>query len=257
MIKNFLIDIEGTIIKDKTFVPVTGVPRWFKTIRQEGISFVLASNNTTHSPDELRKALNNNGFDFKEYELITCLSIAVDELKVNKCEKCFVLASDSVKEFLKSGGFNVIESDNADAVIVGLDLEIDYNRFKTAVEALLKGASFIALHKNRLYRDIDGKFSISAGGIAAALEYTTKRDAEVIGKPSEKFYQKALKKLGSAVEDTLFISDDPFSDLKGAKNAGLKTCFVLSGKYRSKDVLKELPVEYYPDIIIKDITELL
>ena len=76
------------------------------------------------------------------------------------------------------------------------------------------------------------------------------------GKPSLKFYQKCLEKINSKPEETMFISDDPISDLYGAKKAGMKTCFVLSGKYPSTDILGKLEKDYKPDYIYNSISDI-
>jgi ribonucleotide monophosphatase NagD (HAD superfamily) len=52
------------------------------------------------------------------------------------------------------------------------------------------------------------------------------------------------------------ISDDPFSDLVGAKKLGMKTAFVLSGKYRDKDILNEMDKDIYPDFVFDNITQI-
>jgi len=256
MIKNYLIDIEGVVIKDKTFTPVTGSIEWFEKIKKEGKKFLLATNNTTHNPENLIKALNESGFEFNKNHLVTCLMLALDEMRDKNLKSCYVLASDSVKDYLKSNDIEIKENGCANAVIVGLDLTVNYKRLKTAVETLLNGASLISLHENRLYRDIDGKYSVSAGGITRALEYTVHTKSTVVGKPSTKFYKKCLKKIDALPEETMFISDDPFSDLTGAKDNRMKTCFVLSGKYSSKDILNKLEEQYQPDYVYNNISEL-
>lgn len=255
--KNLIFDIEGVLIKDKTFTPVDGALFFFKELKEKNIKYLLASNNTSHDPVGLINSLNNSGFDFSVNELVTCLDMALDELRSRNAESCVILALDPVIEFLKAEGINVIENDSADAVVVGLDLNISYSRYKMAVNALLNDAEFIALHKNRLYKDIDGKYGISAGGITKALEYSVGREAFIVGKPSRRFYEKCLEKIRTEPEHIMFISDDPFSDLIGAKDMGMKTCFALSGKYSSANILTELPDKYQPDIICKNIKELL
>jgi len=51
------------------------------------------------------------------------------------------------------------------------------------------------------------------------------------------------------------ISDDPLSDLLGAKKLGMITVFVTSGKYKDKEVLKSLNEKFQPDFVYQTITQ--
>lgn len=46
------------------------------------------------------------------------------------------------------------------------------------------------------------------------------------GKPGVKGYQRAMEKLGSVPETTLFVGDQLFTDVWGAKKAGIETYLV-------------------------------
>lgn len=65
-------------------------------------------------------------------------------------------------------------------------------------------------------------------------------------KPSPKIFQTALRKLESKAKQTIFVGDDPDTDIKGARNAGMKTV-LLSSENTCKDAdrtithLSELP----------------
>ena len=46
------------------------------------------------------------------------------------------------------------------------------------------------------------------------------------GKPSRKGYQEAMKRMGTRPENTVFVGDQLFTDVWGAKRAGLKNILV-------------------------------
>jgi ribonucleotide monophosphatase NagD (HAD superfamily) len=54
----------------------------------------------------------------------------------------------------------------------------------------------------------------------------------------------------------LVVSDDPFSDLAGAKRLGMRAAFVLSGKYRERSVIDQVPASERPDVIVDAIGDL-
>jgi len=255
---NYLIDLEGTLVIDKSYRPICESDRWIEQLKKKGRKFLIASNNTTEKPEELMRKLRKNGFNIEIDHLFNCLSLSVEKLRELKTNSCYVIGSDSLKSYLKDNGVDVIEKHfhKVDSVIVGLDLKVNNDKLKAAATAILNGANLIALHVNRLYKDIDGRFGVSTGGIVAALEYATHTEAIVIGKPEKYYYIKALHKLNAQPENTLFIGDDPFSDLSGAKKMGIKTAFVLSGKYNSRMIIKSIERNLRPDFIVRGINDI-
>jgi NagD protein len=58
--------------------------------------------------------------------------------------------------------------------------------------------------------------------------------------------------------DIEIISDDVKGDLGGAKELGMKTLFVTSGKYRSaEEIIPFLDEKLKPDLIFADMQEIL
>jgi ribonucleotide monophosphatase NagD (HAD superfamily) len=110
----------------------------------------------------------------------------------------------------------------------------------------------MCLHRNRFWVDHQGRPRLGPGAWAAALTSAVPAAACVTaGKPEPAVYLDALNSLGGNPTEALFISDDPFTDLVGARKLGLATVFVLSGKYGHTDVLDELPPELRPDLVLQ------
>ena len=86
--------------------------------------------------------------------------------------------------------------------------------------------------------------------------YSTGASYKAVGKPSMAFYNEALRlinlqKPGVKFSDITIISDDAKGDLVGAKELGMKTVLVLSGKV--SDVAKTGVKENMIDQIYKDV----
>ena len=75
-------------------------------------------------------------------------------------------------------------------------------------------------------------------------------------KPNPEIYREAISKFGVEAENCFMISDDPLSDLAGAKKLGMKTVFVTSGKYKDREVLKSLNGKSQPDWVHKSVREI-
>lgn len=256
MVKGFLIDVEGTIVLDKSYSPIPGAPGWLNHLSQTGKGFLLATNNTTHKPESLCFLLNQKGFRVLPEQIYSCLSLALDYILSSRIRSCFALTNQNIRDFLKYNQIDVREDWKVDAVLVGLDTELTYDKLKVATCALIQNkAKLLALHKNRIYKDDKGELAPSVGAVVRFLEYVANKKAMVFGKPNRVFYVKALEKLGSKPNETLMISDDPLTDLVGAKKVGMKTAFVTSGKY-DRTILKRLPKKLWPDFIYNNIAQI-
>jgi HAD superfamily hydrolase (TIGR01450 family) len=251
----YLIDIEGTIVKDKSFAPIDGAIQWINSLESKGHRFVLVSNNTTHRPVDLLKLLKSVGFVLEEENLVTCMRAASNWLRTNRIESCFVIGSAGLKAFLNENAVETKEDEKTKAVLVGLDTSCDYQKLKIAVNAIVKNnAHLLALHENRLYEDEKGELSPSVGAVVKALEYACQKRAKVFGKPNPDFFGEVLKEFNAEPDDCTMISDDPLSDLLGAKEVGMRTVFVTSGKYKDGEILKTLSRESQPDFVYRNIS---
>ncbi|MDH4222857.1 MAG: HAD-IIA family hydrolase [candidate division Zixibacteria bacterium] len=254
MINCFLIDIEGTIVKDKSYTPVEGAVQWLKKVKTRGKKFSLVSNNTTHSPKRLLGLLRSKGFELEEDNLDTCMNNTNEWLRQHKIKSCFVIGNQGLKNYLGKEGIKIKKDGLIQAVVVGLDEKINYQKLQTAVKVLVeKDACLVALHYNKVFKNSRGEIAPSVGCIVKALEYASAKRAYVLGKPSKDFYRSVLWRLKVKPRNCIFISDDPLTDLAGAKKLKIKTAFVLSGKY-DRSILKNMKVK--PDFVYRKISDI-
>ena len=252
----FLIDIEGTIVKDKSYAPVEGAVEWLRKVKSSRKKFSLVSNNTTHSPDELLSLLESQGFDLEAQNLDSCMKVTGEWLKKKNIQSCFVLGNQALKKYLEEDGIEVREDSSVQAVVVGLDGELNFLKLKVATRALVENDAYlVALHANKVYKDSKGEIAPSVGAVVKALEYASGKRGLIMGKPSIDFYRNVLRRLDIKPQNCLMISDDPLSDLVGAKKLKIKTAFVLSGKY-DRSILKRLDKKKRPDYVYESIAKI-
>jgi len=150
-------------------------------------------------------------------------------------------ASDAAIPVHRSGARSTSEGAplaRADAVIIGdLAAAWTYDLLQHAFTALQDGAELIACSRDRYYQR-DGRLVLDAGPFVAALEYATRREALVAGKPSASFFRAAVESLGLAVPpaEIVMVGDDLWSDVEGAQRAGCTAWAVATGKFRREDL---------------------
>ena len=257
-IRGMLLDVEGVLVADKRFNAIRGAVAFTQRARAAGLPLCLITNNTTHPKSVMVECLAREGFDFTLAEAHTCTGIAIHRLHSLGAQRCLVLGTLELRQIFSQAGFQVIMGSDVDAVIVGLDTELTYERLRLACDAVgRRRAAFLALHRNRVYTDAFGRLAPSVGAIVEAIHYATGVEPVCIGKPSPDYYRIALTSLGKLkASDVLVISDDPFTDLVGAKRFGMQAAFVLTGKYHDRSVVDRLDPADRPDYILEQLTDL-
>jgi 4-nitrophenyl phosphatase len=137
-----------------------------------------------------------------------------------------------------------------DAVVVGLDPEVDYRRLAVAMTAVRAGAELIATNADARYPTPAG-FLPGAGSLVAALEAATGATPQVIGKPAPAMFEAILRVTGVAPAEAVVVGDNPASDIAGAHRAGCGSILVLTG-VATEDVARGLRGEEEPDAVAAD-----
>jgi ribonucleotide monophosphatase NagD (HAD superfamily) len=102
------------------------------------------------------------------------------------------------------------------------------------------------MHRNKWWVT-PGGLVLDAGAYLAGLEYASDTRATIVGKPSLEFFVMAADRLaaGIAARDRgrrpgrnalAMVGDDVWTDIGGARRAGLRTVFVRTGKHGDADL---------------------
>ncbi len=250
-----LLDLDGVLVKDKALNPFEDTVRFLQSIRTLGIPFRVVSNNSTRPPDKLLEELGKKGVELKKEEFISPLSILGDYLKAQGVKRVFFIGMPVVEEYIRTLGFELVQDHMVDAVVIGQDRNLDFNKLKIATSAVfLKNAKLIPINLSRIVKDDDGLYFPGAGSIATAIAHACKYDKALpnLGKPSEEFIRYALEGLRGS--EVYLVSDDIYTDLVGAKELGIKTVFMTTGKYKKEELSK---ANFTPDLVFDSLSELL
>ncbi len=255
----WLIDIEGILVKDKSYQPVDGSVEWLESIASSGTPYCLVSNQTTDWPADLQDRLVKSGFPVSDDHLVGVLDLTVNWLRERGKEKLLWLGCGELKGYWANAGFQLVEKGPCDSVVLGANPEMEIDQLDSALPALIDGASdLVCLHRNSFFLNSEGERRLGPGAWAAALETIVSQGKVVtMGKPEERIYREALKRVGVGPSEALFISDDPVADLVTAKSLGMQTVFALSGKYPDHEILGQMDESQWPHIIVKTPADLL
>ena len=252
-ISGLIIDLDGVLTKSKDLEPFEDTIEFIEFLKERGIPFVIATNNSLFSPEELVYKMKEKGINININEIITPLRIIPDYLKRKKISEIYVIGSSNLIAFFKGLGFKVKNSYFVQAIIIGQDKEFNFEKIKIATTAVKENdAEILALNGNLITKDDDGLLFTGVGSVANMFAYATKKSWTHFGKNSPEYNKKLLSNFKD-LNNLAIISDDLFTDLKPFKKLGLKTVFITTGKYKKADI----PKDWKPDIVVSSLTDFL
>lgn len=230
-LKGLVLDMDGVLWRDEE--AIGNLPQIFETIRELGLSFVLATNNSSKSVTEYLDKLSGFGVTLEPKHILSSAMATLEYLKENGFQgaKVYVIGSDSLIKRFVEANFKVLELDEtpeADAVVIGLDKNLTYDKIRYASQLIRRGAKFIATNTDATFPVPEGLIP-GAGTIVRAIEVASGQKPLVIGKPEAFMFNQALKRMGILAREAMAVGDRLETDILGAQNAGLLNALVLSG----------------------------
>lgn len=250
-IRNLIIDMDGVLYIGEA--PLSGLQNLFGFLHQNGIRFVLATNNSTQSPRKYSEKMLRMGVEVSERSIMTSATATADYLADEYAPgtRVYLIGETGLREALEERGF-VIADREVSLVVVGLDRFVTYEKLAKATLLIRGGARFVATNPDKTLPLPEGEVP-GAGSIAAALETSTDTRPLVIGKPEPHFYTVASRLLGSENDRTAALGDRLDTDIAGASRLGLFSILVLSGVC---DLEEALSHSEPPDLIVRDLDDL-
>ena len=234
MLKAVLLDLGGVVYVGRD--PLPGAIDAIDKLRAHGFALRFLTNTTRSSRRMLLDKLRFMGLAINEDELFVPSSAVRRHLTAHGRHAHFLIHPDLREDF------DGLPEGKPDTVVIGDAGEgFSYGALNQAFRILNTGAEFLALAKNRSFRDADNELSLDAGAFVTALEYAAGCEATVFGKPSEAFFSAALDSVGCGASEAIMIGDDVESDVGGAMTAGIDGILVRTGKYKHGDENKISP----------------
>ena len=254
----YFIDVQGTLISDSDKSPIRGSIEFIDMLNKKQIPYMVVTNNTKKSSENFYNYLNGIGFNFDFDKYLDPLMLL--ESRVEKTSVAAYGAEEFIDTLVSMG--YTLDYKKPKTVLVAIKEDFSADEYAQMIDFLLGGASLVGMHETSIYAKNNKRYP-GVGAILKLLEFATSVNYDVVGKPSVSFYQEGLKLLklqdsNAEYNSVEMISDDVKGDLGGAKELGMKTTFVTSGKYKTADeIIPFLNDELKPDLVYADMQEIL
>ena len=248
-----LFDMDGVLYQGDEAIP--GAAEAVSWCRDEGIPHLFLTNTTSRPRDALVEKLGRLGVPASREAILTPPVAACAWLRAHAPGPVALFVPEATtREFAALECLAPDATEGARSVVLGdLGEAWDFARLNRAFRLLMADPppALVALGLTRYWRAPDG-LRLDVAPFIAALECATGREAVVLGKPAEPFFQAALERVGCDAADALMIGDDIVGDVQGAQRCGIHGALVRTGKFRPSD----LEGAIRPDAVLDSVAEL-
>jgi 4-nitrophenyl phosphatase len=235
----FILDLDGTLYSGKK--PIPHAAEFVELLRRKGLPFLLVTNNSSRTPDDVALHLRSCGIDAQPQDVLTSAQAAARFLQARAgVRRVLCIGEAGLRLALSEAGFALAEAgEQPDAVVQGIDREFTYGKLEHAVRCLRAGAAYVLTNPDHLL-PTDSGWSPGAGSIAAALQTASGVEPVIIGKPSPIIMGYAAERLGLPPADIWVVGDNAATDIAGGVRAGCRTALVLTGLATRSDFGEQL-----------------
>jgi 4-nitrophenyl phosphatase len=233
-----LVDLDGVVYRGRD--PVPGVAEVLRARAAARDRIIYVTNNSRAHRDDYRARLQQMGVP---------LAAGGAESIVTAARATAVLLSESdppprlamvlggpglTRELTDVGIATTAPTEGGlaaapDALVVGVDFDLTYERLSIAATAVRRGARFVATNCDPMYPTETG-LNAGAGSIVAAVAVAAGREPDlVVGKPEPRLFQAAAELAGIPVGEAVVIGDNLITDIRAARAVGARSVLMLTG----------------------------
>jgi 4-nitrophenyl phosphatase len=255
-VKNFLLDMDGTIYLGSRLFP--GTLPLLEKLKKTGRRALFLTNNSSMSPADYAAKLCRMGIQAEPGDVFTSGDAAAAYLKKHLPggKRVFLLGTPSLEKQMRDEGFDIINGNpetEPDLVLLGFDKTLTYEKIMLACRHISRGAPFYATHPDLVCPVEDG-FIPDAGAMIKMFEAAAGVSPTVIGKPRKAMAEAVFERCGFLPEQTAMVGDRLATDIAFANQSGIYAVLVLSGEtdlaaYRAQN-------EVWADFIYPSVSEL-
>lgn len=248
-IKNFLIDMDGVIVRGASLIP--GAAEFIQRLREQGIPFLIFTNNSEYTPRDLQVRLTYLGLDVSPEEIFTSALATAQFLHSQRPGgRAFAIGESGLTTALHDIGY-VLTDQEPEYVVLGETTTYSFERITRAIRFIMGGARFIATNPDVMGPG-EGGIVPATGAVAALISAATGVKPYFVGKPNPLMMRTALRTLNAHSENSAIIGDRMDTDIIAGTESGLRTILVLTGVTRREQV-ERFP--YRPTWIRESIAE--
>jgi len=255
-IRHVALDMDGTIYRGDTLFESTDP--FLALLKELRIGYTFLTNNPSRSVTDYLEHLREIGIEATQQQLYTSTQATIEYLREQfpKIQRLFALGTPSMCEEFEAAGFQLLaDSPNGepDAVVVGFDTTLTYERLCRAAWWISRGKPYFATNPDRVCPTDQPTVLVDCGSICAALEAATgRKPAAVLGKPDPAMIRGILHHHSLQPKNLAMVGDRLYTDIAMARQAGALGVLVLTGETTAQQAAASSPA---PDLVVPSLAE--
>jgi glycerol-1-phosphatase len=228
-VKSIVCDLDGVVYRGDQVIP--GSSEALHRLHDSGFKMVFATNNSSRTPEHVAGKLESVAGVIVPTESIVTSAQAGVAVLPPEVDKVFVVGGRGISQAVEDSGRTCVTS-GAEAVIVGLDFEFNYQSLTAAADQVRGGALFIASNSDATYPGSSGLLP-GAGAMVSAIATASGVTPISAGKP-EAPMRKLIRDKG--VGEAWVVGDRVDTDIRMAtEEPDWRSVLVLTGVTRPGD----------------------
>jgi len=250
MAKNYLIDMDGVLVRGKQLIP--GADKFIERLTTTDTKFLILTNNPLYTQRDLEHRLKASGLNVAAESIFTSAIATAKFLQSQRPNgTAFVIGETGLTQAMHEVGY--VQTDtHPDYVVLGEVNSYNYDTITRAIRLINAGAMFIATNPDNTGPEESGVIP-ATGAMAALIEKATGKAPFFVGKPNPLMMRSAMRYLGVHSENTVMVGDRMDTDIVAGVMSGLETILVLSG-VSTMAVVEKFP--YRPGSIVNSVADI-
>lgn len=250
----YIFDLDGTIYLGEKLIP--GARETIEKLKSLSKKIVYLSNKPLQTREDYASKLTRLGIPTQPDEVINSSLVMARWLsREAPGATIYVIGEIPLIEELVRAGFHISEkAGEIQYVIASFDRTFDYRKLNIALQAIKRGARFIATNPDRTCPVEGGEIPDCAAVIGAVEGTAGKKVEAIVGKPSDIMIRVAVDYMGLRPQDCVLVGDRLETDMVMGKKAGMATALVLSG-VTNREILKKSVIQ--PDYVWESVAEII
>jgi NagD protein len=232
-VRALLSDMDGVLVREDRAIP--GAADFVRRLRAVGMPFLLLTNNSAFTADDLQARLSAGGIDVPPDAIWTSAMATAEFLHHQRPGgAAYVIGEAGLLSALHAVGYTTSARD-PDYVVLGETRTYSVEAITTAIRLIEGGSRFIATNPDPTGPSEAGPIP-ATGAVAALISRATGVQPYFVGKPNPLMMRSALNRLDAHSESTVMVGDRMDTDIVAGIEAGMRTVLVLTGSTRREAV---------------------
>lgn len=249
-IKCFVLDMDGTIYLSNRLFDFT--KDFLNYLTDSGREYCFFTNNSSRNAEFYCQKLERMGISIRPEQMLISNQVMIRYLKEHTSyHKLYVLGTPYLLEDFEKAGF-VLDANEPDAVILGFDMTLTYEKLTIACTLIRNGVPFLGVNPD-FNCPTDTGFLPDCGSMARLITASTGVEPEFFGKPSKHTLNYIIEQVGLEPRQIAIVGDRLYTDIAVGQGSEMSTILVLSGETTREDLVHS---EIQPDYVFEDLRQL-